>query len=112
MQATASLGDITEANVKSSAGLSKTSDVDIILKMALSGKITDAREKMIELIKVYGMSESDFLKYLNSAVFKTEHENLSKILESIAKYDYRILVGANPEIQLSALLAELGSLEK
>jgi replication factor C small subunit len=80
--------------------------------MALSGKITDAREKMIELIKVYGMSESDFLKYLNSAVFKTKHDNLSKILESIAKYDYRILVGANPEIQLSALLAELGSLEK
>jgi replication factor C small subunit len=112
MQATASLGDITEANVKSSAGLSKTSDVDIVLKMALAGKITDAREKMIELIKVYGMSESDFLKYLNSAVFKTKHENLSKILESIAKYDYRILVGANPEIQLSALLAELGSLEK
>ena len=80
--------------------------------MALAGKITDAREKMIELIKVYGMSESDFLKYLNSAVFKSKHEKLPKILESIATYDYRILVGANPEIQLSALLAELGSLEK
>jgi replication factor C small subunit len=80
--------------------------------MALSGKIIDAREKMIELIKVYGMSESDFLKYLNSAVFKTKHEKLSDILEVIAKYDYRILVGANPEIQLSALLAELGKLEK
>ncbi len=112
MQATASLGAITEENVKASAGLSKTSDVDDVLKMALAGKITDAREKMIELIKVYGMGESDFLKYLNSAVFKSKHENLSQILESIAKYDYRILVGANPEIQLSALLAELGAIEK
>lgn len=112
MQATASIGDITEKNVKSSAGLSKISDVDGILKMALAGKITEAREKMIELIKVYGMSESDFLKYLNSAVFKSKHERLSEILESIAKYDYRILVGANPEIQLTALLAELGSVEK
>jgi replication factor C small subunit len=112
MQATASIGDISEDNVKASAGLTKTSDVDNVLKMALSGKIIDAREKMIELIKVYGMSESDFLKYLNSAVFKTKHEKLSEILEVIAKYDYRILVGANPEIQLSALLAELGKLEK
>lgn len=112
MQATASIGDISEDNVKASAGLTKTSDVDDVLKMALSGKIIDAREKMIELIKVYGMSESDFLKYLNSAVFKTKHEKLSDILEVIAKYDYRILVGANPEIQLSALLAELGKLEK
>ena len=112
LQATASIGDVTEEHVKASAGLTKTTDVDVVLKMALSGKITDAREKMIELIKVYGMSESDFLKYLNSAVFKSKHVKLSQILESIAKYDYRILVGANPEIQLSALLAELGSLEE
>ena len=55
----------------------------------------EAREKMIELVKVYGMSESDFLKYINSAVFKSKHEKLSDILEIIAKYDYRVLVGAN-----------------
>ncbi|MBI2111107.1 MAG: replication factor C small subunit [Nitrosarchaeum sp.] len=111
MQATASIGEISEENVKSSAGLTKTSDVDDVLKMALAGKVLDAREKTIELIKVYGMSESDFLKYLNSAVFKTKHAKLSDILEIIAKYDYRILVGANPEIQLSAMLAELGNLK-
>ena len=67
---------------------------------------------MIELIKVYGMSESDFLKYINSAVFKSKHSNLAEILEIIAKYDYRILVGANPEIQLSAMLAEIANAEK
>jgi len=111
MQATASIGAITEANVKSSAGLTKTSDVDDVLKIALSGKVQDAREKMIELIKVYGMSESDFLKYINSAVFKSKHEKLSDILQIIAKYDYRILVGSNSEIQLSAMLAELADLK-
>lgn len=110
MQATASLGGITEENVKVSAGLTKTSDVDEVLKIALSGKVPEAREKMIELIKVYGMSESDFLKYLNSAVFKSKHDKLSDILQVIAKYDYRILVGANSEIQLSAMLAEIAKL--
>lgn len=112
MQATASIGEISEDSVKASAGLTKASDVDDVLKMALSGKIVDAREKMIELTRVYGMSESDFLKYLNSTVFKIKHEKMSDILQIIAKYDYRILVGANPEIQLTALLAELGKLEK
>jgi replication factor C small subunit len=111
MQATASLGGITEENVKTSAGLTKTSDVDEVLKIALSGKVPEAREKMIELIKVYGMSESDFLKYFNSAVFKSKHDKLSDILQVIAKYDYRILVGANSEIQLSAMLAEIAKLE-
>jgi len=112
MQAVASLGNISEANVKASAGLTKTTDVGDVLKLALDGKLANARNKMIELIKVYGMSESDFLKYINSAVFSTKNDKMSEIIEIIAKYDYRILVGSNPEIQLSAMLAELGKLGK
>ena len=112
LQATASLGIVNEDNVKISAGLSKTNDIAEILKLALAGKISEARNKMIELIKVYGMSESDFLKYLNEECYKLKTTHLSEILESVAKYDYRLVIGSNPEIQLSALLAELGNLEK
>jgi replication factor C small subunit len=112
MQAAASLGNITEESVRGAAGLTKTKDVDEILKMSLAGKTIDARNKMIELIKVYGMSESDFLKYLNEAIYKSKVTNLVEISEAIAKYDYRILSGANPEIQLSALLAELSKFGK
>ena len=112
LQAVASTGNISEVNVKSTAGLTKTNDVSDVLKLCLSGKIQDARNKMIELVKVYGMSESDFLKYINQAVFNSKVNNLEEILEIIAKYDYRILVGANPEIQLSALLAELAKVGK
>ena len=107
LQAAASTGNIDVSSVKSVIGLTKTKDVQDVLKLALDGKVSDAREKMIELIKVYGMSESDFLKYINQAVFASKTSNIEGILEIIAKYDYRILVGANPEIQLSALLAEL-----
>jgi replication factor C small subunit len=112
LQATASVGTINEENVKSSAGLAKTSDVSVILKLALGGKLSEARNKMIELIKVYGMSESDFLKYLNEECYRIKTNNLSAILEAIAKYDYRLIIGANPDIQLSALLAEIGNIEK
>jgi len=112
LQAAASSGNVTESVVKSVVGLTKTKDVQDVLKLALDGKISDARDKMIELIKVYGMSESDFLKYINQAVFNSKANNLEGMLETIAKYDYRILVGANPEIQLSALLAELAKFGK
>lgn len=112
LQATASLGVVNESNVKSSAGLSKVNDVGEILKLAIAGKLSEARNKMIEIIKVYGMSESDFLKYLNEESYKIKTTKLDEILESIAKYDYRLIVGANPEIQLSALLAELGKIGK
>ncbi|HWP78942.1 MAG TPA: replication factor C small subunit [Candidatus Nitrosotenuis sp.] len=112
LQAASSLGSITEENVKAAAGLTKTNDVDVVLKLALGGKLTEARNKMIELIKVYGMSESDFLKYLNESIYKIKPANIVEISETIAKYDYRVLSGANPEIQLSALLAELSKFGK
>ena len=37
---------------------------------------------------------------------------MAEMSEITAKYDYRILAGANPEIQLSALLAELTKFSK
>ena len=112
LQTAASTGDITQDSVKAAAGLTKTNDVEDVLKLAVSGKIQDSRNKMIELIKVYGMSESDFLKYINQALFSAKYDNLEELSQIIAKYDYRILVGSNPEIQLSAMLAELGKFSK
>ena len=112
LQTAASTGDITQESVRAAAGLTKTNDVEEVLKLAVSGKIQDSRNKMIELVKVYGMSESDFLKYINQALFSAKYDNLEELSQIIAKYDYRILVGSNPEIQLSAMLAELGRFSK
>ena len=112
LQASASTGNVTVDSVKSVIGLTKTNDVQNILKMAIDGKISESREKMIELIKVYGMSETDFLKYINQAIFNLKNDNMAEMSEITAKYDYRILAGANPEIQLSALLAELTKFSK
>ena len=112
LQTVASTGDITQESVKATAGLTKTKDVEGVLKLAVSGNIQDSRNKMIELVKVYGMSESDFLKYINQALFSAKFDNLEELSQIIAKYDYRILVGSNPEMQLSAMLAELGKFSK
>ena len=112
LQTAASTGDITQESVRAAAGLTKTNDVEDVLKLAISGNIQDSRNKMIELVKVYGMSESDFLKYINQALFSAKFDNLEELSQIIAKYDYRILVGSNPEIQLSAMLAELGKYSK
>ena len=115
LQAVASAGGITRESVMSSTGLVMTDEVGRILKATLSGNLPDARDGMIRLIKVYGMSESDFLKYFNSAVFGAQKQDqgmLSDILRIVAEYDYRVLRGANPEIQLSAMLAEIAGIGK
>lgn len=111
LQTVSSSGDVTVDNVKAISGLAKSQDVEGILAKAIKGDVSTARTEMIELIKLQGMSEADFLKYINQAANKMELENLSKVIQIIAKYDYRILVGANAEIQLSALLSELSNIE-
>jgi replication factor C small subunit len=62
----------------------------------------------MELTNVYGMSEADFLKYANQESYDMKLDNLDEFAALMAEYDYRMAVGAHPEIQLSALLAELG----
>lgn len=108
LQASAGQGKITEESIKTAAGLSRASEVDAAVKLAAAGKLAEARTKMIELVKVHGMSESDFVKYAAGSVFRVGLPNPGRALERMAEYDYRLLAGANAEIQLAAMLAELG----
>jgi replication factor C small subunit len=110
LQATAGMGSVSLPNVVSSIGLSGKFKVGEIIKLALSGKFKDARVKLLELIQVYGMSESDFLKYANQEAYDMKLDRPDEFAALMAEYDYRLVVGAHPEIQLSALLAQLGKL--
>ena len=110
LQAAAGMGSVSLPNVVSSIGLSGKFKVGEIIKLALSGKFKDARVKLLELIQVYGMSESDFLKYANQEAYDMKLDRPDEFAALMAEYDYRLVVGAHPEIQLSALLAQLGKL--
>ena len=108
----AALGIVNKNNVQKTAGISGKGKVKDVITLALEGKFNDAWTLLIELIRVYGMTEKDFLKYTNEYLSRQGLLNQGNIAEVIAKYDYRIIIGANPEIQLSALLAELGKIDQ
>ncbi len=112
MQAAAGMGAVNVANVNAAIGLSGRSKVGDILKLALAGKFNEARVKLLELTQVYGMSETDFLKYANQEAYDLKLENPGEFAALMAEYDYRLASGAHPEIQLAALLAQLGRLKK
>lgn len=110
LQAAASMGNVNATNVNAAVGISEKAKVGEIVKLALSGKFQEARTKLIELTKVYGMSERDFLRYANEEIQgKTTN---AEIISALAECDYRLIAGAHPDIQLAALLAELGRLGK
>jgi replication factor C small subunit len=112
LQAAAVMGSVSTVNVTTSLGLSGKSKVGDIIKMAIAGKFNEARLKLMELTAVYGMSEFDFLKYANEAGYSMKLTHPEEFAALMAEYDHRLTTGAHPEIQLAALLAQLGRLGK
>lgn len=110
LQAAAGMGSVSMSSVIAALGLSGRARVGEVLRLAMSGKFNDARAKLLELTQVYGMSESDFMKYANQEGYEMKMEKPEEFATIMAEYDYRLIAGAHPEIQLSALLAQLGRL--
>lgn len=112
MQAAAGMGSVSAANVTAAVGLSGRSKVGEVLRLALSGKFNEARAKLLELMQVYGMSETDFMKYASQELYDMQavKDRPDEFAALMAEYDYRLSAGAHPEIQLAALLAQLGKL--
>ena len=110
LQAAAGMGSVSLANVISSIGLSGKAKVRDVIRLALMGKFNDARLKLLELTHVYVMSESDFLKYANQEAYDMKLDRPDEFAALMAEYDFRLTTGAHPEIQLAALLAQLGNL--
>src|SRR5829696_1942974 len=96
--------------LQAAAGMGSVSLANVVASIALSGKFKEARVKLLELIYVYGMSESDFLKFANQEAYDMKLERPDEFAALMAEYDYRLVSGAHPEIQLAALLAQLGKL--
>ncbi|MFL6503389.1 MAG: replication factor C small subunit [Nitrososphaera sp.] len=112
MQAAAGMGLVSAANVNAAIGLSGRARVSEVLHLAISGKFNDSRAKLLELTQVYGMSERDFMKYANEEAYEMKLEKPEEFAAIMAEYDYRLTAGAHPEIQLSALLAQLGKMAR
>ena len=97
-------------HVQSAIGISGRSKIAEIIGLAINSKFNESRIKLLELLNVYGVSETDFLKYANEEIYKLELEDPFEVSTIIAEYDYRLANGAHPEIQLAAFLAQLGKL--
>ncbi|MGE0242562.1 MAG: replication factor C small subunit [Nitrososphaeraceae archaeon] len=107
LQTASGYGQISIKNVTSAMGLSGKTKVGEIIKLALAGKFTDARTKLLELLYVYGLSDTDFFKYTYQEIKHMDIKNIDEIMSIMAEYDYRLSVGAHSEIQLTAFLAQL-----
>ncbi|RLG86243.1 MAG: replication factor C small subunit [Thermoprotei archaeon] len=116
LQAAAALGKVTVSSVYKVVGLAHPREVREIIRLALMGKFIEAREKLRNLMVNYGLSGTDILKQMHREIFSADlplpEELRVLIADYIGEVQFRVVEGADDEIQLSALLARLALLGK
>jgi replication factor C small subunit len=111
LQAASAGGDMTIERVNAVTGATVKERAAEIIKLAMDGDFSAARVKLVELTRVYGIPETDFLRFANEAVVSSGGSQTAAAIKIVAEYDYRLILGASPEIQLTAMLAELAALK-
>ncbi|WFO76086.1 replication factor C small subunit [Desulfurococcaceae archaeon MEX13E-LK6-19] len=116
LQAAAALGRITVEAVYKVVGLAHPREVREMLKLALAGEFEAARNKLRELMINYGLSGLDVIKQIHREIFSDEIKLPEQYKVMIADYageiQFRLVEGADDEIQLSAFLARLAFIGK
>ena len=112
MQAASASGELTTDSVKSVSGATIKARVAEIMGAAIAGDFEGARTKMVELTRVYGIPERDFLRFANEALGSLKVPDMAEAISILAEYDFRLVQGSQPELQLTAMLAQLSSLKK
>jgi replication factor C small subunit len=110
LQAAASMGKVIDAEtVYSVIGHASPEDVNLMIKTAMKGDFLEARKQLREMIMKYGVAGSDIVKQIHMAIFRSMLPDSWKVTlsEAVGEADYRLIQGADVEVQLSALLARL-----
>lgn len=110
LQAAASLNrPIDSEVVYSIAGRANPADVRKMIGTAINGDFRDARKQLRRMMQKYGVAGSDIIRQIHREVFRGDLPEQSKmrLADIIGEIDYRLVEGANEEVQLSALLARL-----
>ncbi len=110
LQAAASMGKpINAETVYSVVGRASPGDVQEMVVLAIKGDFISARERLRDMILRYGVAGSDIIRQVHIEIFrlKIPEKWKIKLAEAIGETDFRLIQGANDEVQLSALLAKL-----
>ncbi|MGQ9623756.1 MAG: replication factor C small subunit [Candidatus Bathycorpusculaceae bacterium] len=110
LQAAASLNRLIDSKVVYSiTGRANPADVQKMIEVAIKGNFIESRKQLREMIQKYGVAGSDIIRQVHTEIFRADIPEPVKIrlADIVGEIDYRLVAGADEEVQLSALLARL-----
>ena len=111
LQSAASIGKPIDAKVVYSVtGKASPADVQKMLKVAIAGDFAEARKQLRDMIQKYGVAGSDIIRQIHTEIFRAveiPEKWKVRLAGVVGEVDFRLVEGADEEVQLSALLARL-----
>lgn len=115
LQSLAVLGKkVDRAGVAEVMGAAIGSDVSQLISLAMGGRFDDARKKLQEVLYTNAAAPSDVVKQIYREVVRSAYPDSVKagVLSYLGDTEYRLMQGADGEVQLDALLAKIVVLSK
>ena len=84
-------------------------DIKKMINKALEGDFREARENLSSLMFNKGISGSEIIRQMHRQILGLDipEDVRIELIRALGEYDFRLLEGANEDIQLSALLAQV-----
>jgi len=111
--ATGSKGKLDSTALNKLLPQEESEAIQEMLALAIQGEFIKSRDAMYQLMGKRGMSGREIIRAANRAVNRMTTLEASKqahVVRILGEYDFRLTQGANEDIQLSAMLAQLSLL--
>lgn len=113
LQAAATSNDeIDQQTIFQVAASLRPGEVREILETALNGSFEDARDKLSDLMIDRGLDGVDVIKAIHREVYDLDisEEKKLAIIKEMGEYEFRIVEGGSPDVQIESLLAQIANL--
>ena len=112
LAATSSKGTLTSTELNKLLPQEERQTIEEMISLAIKGEFIKSRDAMYQLMGKHGMSGREIIRAANRTVsrIKMTPSKEAQAVRILGEYDFRLTQGANEDIQLSAMLAQLSLL--
>jgi replication factor C small subunit len=105
---------IDKKRVEEFVGSSKTLSLHEMLKSSLQGELENSRKKLQELLYINALAPEEIVRQLYREIVRADMSDGLKaaLLDELGEVEFRLIEGADAEIQLTAFLAKAGLITK
>ncbi len=106
-------GTITEETVFEVSASLRPGEVREILEEALDGSFQQARDDLSDLMIGRGLDGLDVIKAIHREVYDLDIPERAKleIIKQMGEFEFRIVEGGSPDVQIESLLAQIANLD-